>query len=64
MRSHTSAHVKKWCDFPLSNARAAGEISHFKEYNLILALKVIPLDRLQKIICSVIQDPWLLGFML
>ena len=30
----------------------------------ILALKVIPLDRLQGIICSVIQEPYLLGFML
>ena len=30
----------------------------------ILALKVILLDRLQGINCSVIQEPYLLGFML
>ena len=30
----------------------------------ILALKVILLDRLQGIICSVIQEPYLLGVML
>ena len=32
--------------------------------NIILALKVILLDRLQGINCSVIQEPYLLGFML
>ena len=31
---------------------------------LILALKVILLDRLQGIICSGIQEPYLLGVML
>ena len=30
----------------------------------ILALKVILLDRLQGIICSIIQEPYLLGVML
>ena len=34
------------------------------EVDLILALKVILLDRLQGIICSVIQEPYLLGVML
>ena len=31
---------------------------------IILALKVILLERLQGIICSVIQEPYLLGIML
>ena len=31
---------------------------------VILALKVILLDRLQGIICSVTQEPYLVGFML
>ena len=31
---------------------------------IILALKVILLDRLQGIICSVTQEPYLVGFML
>ena len=34
------------------------------ESNIILALKVILLDRLQGIICSGIQEPYLLGVML
>ena len=33
-------------------------------HHVILALKVILLDRLQGINCSVIQEPYLLGFML
>ena len=33
-------------------------------YSIILALKVILLDRLQGIICSIIQEPYLLGVML
>ena len=33
-------------------------------FNVILALKVILLDRLQGIICSGIQEPYLLGVML
>ena len=32
--------------------------------HIILALKVTLLDRLQGIICSVIQEPYLLGVML
>ena len=47
-------------NIPNNMLDGVGRILHVKVNTFIMALKVIPLDQLQRIICSVIQEPWLL----